>query len=225
MIEPIARLRFELQEIRPTVWRRVDIPLSSTLLAVHDIIQVCFAWRDAHLFEFRIGDKIYGEPSPNDAAFGQKVYQAKSLRLGTLIDRGAERFVYAYDFGDNWLLDIVVEQVRDGAADTDYPAFVDGARRAPPEDVGGVSGFTDFLDVVQDPNHEDHADLVGWYGGHFDPGTFDAARIRGILGMLANRRRGPLMSHRHRRRGKAPLKFDLLRVRASQPTPRRRPHR
>ncbi len=45
MIEPVARLRIELLEIEPKVWRRVDVPLSSTLLALHDIIQVTFCWR------------------------------------------------------------------------------------------------------------------------------------------------------------------------------------
>ena len=42
MIEPIARIRIELQEIEPKVWRRVDVPLSSTLLALHDFIQFAF---------------------------------------------------------------------------------------------------------------------------------------------------------------------------------------
>ena len=40
MIEPIARVRIELREIEPTLWRRVDVPLTSTLLVLHDIIQV-----------------------------------------------------------------------------------------------------------------------------------------------------------------------------------------
>ena len=31
MIEPIARIRIELQEIEPKIWRRVDVPLSATL--------------------------------------------------------------------------------------------------------------------------------------------------------------------------------------------------
>lgn len=38
MIEPIARVRIELREIEPTRWRRFDGPLTSTLLALHDII-------------------------------------------------------------------------------------------------------------------------------------------------------------------------------------------
>ena len=57
MIEPIARIRIELQEIEPRTWRRVDVPLSSTLLALHDFIQFAFLWTDPHLFEFELGDR------------------------------------------------------------------------------------------------------------------------------------------------------------------------
>ena len=81
MIEPIARIRIELQEIEPKIWRRVDVPLSVTLLALHDIIQVAMGWKDAHLFEFVVGDKVYGEPHPDDGIYERKVYQAKSIRL------------------------------------------------------------------------------------------------------------------------------------------------
>ena len=115
------------------------------------------------------GDKVYGEPHPDDVMYDRKVYQAKSIRLQTLADRGIGRFVYAYDFGDNWQHDVIIEGLRDGAADIDYPAFVDGARLGPPEDVGGAYGFMDFPESVLDPAHEEHARMLEWYGSPFDP--------------------------------------------------------
>lgn len=54
-----------------------------------------------------------------------------------------------YDFGDDWRHDIFIESVGDGEADVEYPAFVDGERRSPPEDVGGVTGFMEFLEAVR----------------------------------------------------------------------------
>ena len=119
MIEPIARIRIELQDIEPKIWRRVDVPLSATLIALHDIIQVAMGWKDAHLFEFVVGDKVYGEPDPDDALYERKVYQAKSIRLQALVDRHIEWFVYASDFGDSWRHDVIIEEVRDGAANID----------------------------------------------------------------------------------------------------------
>ena len=203
MIEPVARLRIELQGLEPKIWRRVDVPLSTTLAALHDIIQVAFRWTDSHLHEFLVGQRVYGVPSPEDAFYERKVYKSAAIRLKTLIDRGVDRFLYVYDFGDDWRHDVIIEEVRDGEADTEYPRFVDGARRCPPEDVGGPGGFMDFLEAVLDPGHEEHGRMIEWCGGPFDPADIDEDMVRLILGNFAARRRGPLASHRSgKRRGR-----------------------
>ena len=200
MIEPVARLGITLQDIEPTIWRRVDVPTSATLLALHDVIQAAFGWMDGHLFEFAVGDRTYGMPMPDDAAFGRKVFQAKGVRLQRLLDRGVERFVYVYDFGDDWRHVVVVEGVRDGDAAVDYPVFVDGARRAPPEDVGGPPGFEAFLEAIADPAHDEHAQMLAWCGGAFDPDDIDRRRIELDLAALAEFRRRAIEGHRTRRR-------------------------
>lgn len=196
MIEPVARIRIELEGTEPPIWRSVDVPLSSTLFALHDIIQVTMRWQDAHLFEFVIGERVYGEPHPDDVMCARKVFKAKGIRLATLIDRGVRQFLYVYDFGDNWRHRITIEDVRDGDADIEYPAFVGGARRAPPEDVGGTTGFEEFLEAVCDPHHEEHDRMLEWCGGSFDPVDIDERHVRMILEDSAARRRGPLRSHR-----------------------------
>ena len=119
--------------------------------------------------------------------------------MKSLIDRGVDRFEYVYDFGDNWIHDIIIEGVRDGEADVDYPAFVDGARRGPPEDVGGRNGFMEFLEAVLDPRDEAHDRMLEWY----DPFDIDEKHVRRILSCFADRRPGPLASHRNGSRRKA----------------------
>lgn len=101
MIEPVARIRIELEGTDPLVWRELDLPLSTTLATLHDIIQVTMRWLDYHLHEFVVGEKVYGVPSPDDAIYERKVYQSKNIWLGTLINRGIREFLYVYDFGDN----------------------------------------------------------------------------------------------------------------------------
>ena len=128
------------------------------------------------------------------------IYKAKGLGLGVVISRGVDRFVYTYEYGDNWRHDVIVEEVRDGAPDREYPAFADGARRCPPEDVGGPDGFMDFLEAVLDLAHGQHGDMVRWYGGPFDPIGFDEERARFCIENMVRRRRGPLASHRSRSR-------------------------
>lgn len=196
MIEPIARVRIDLEGTDPLVWRELDLPLSTTLAAMHDIIQVVMGWWDYHLYEFVIGDRIYGVPSSDDVLYERKVYKAKALRLGTLIERGVDRFLYVYDFGDNWQHRITIGEVRQGDPDVDYPHFIGGARRAPPEDVGSISGFEEFLEAMADPDHEEHERMLEWYGKQFVPEDIDERRLHMIIEDIAARRRGPLMRHR-----------------------------
>ena len=196
MIEPIARIRIEIEDTNPLVWRELDVPLSTTLAMMHDIIQVVMRWWDYHLYEFEVGDKIYGVPSSDDDLYERKVYKASGLRLATVLDRGIREFLYVYDFGDNWRHRITVLNVRQGDADVEYPRFIAGARRAPPEDVGSISGFEEFLEAVADPEHEQHKRMLEWYDGPFDPDDIDERRLHMIIENFAARRRGPLMSHR-----------------------------
>ena len=88
------------------------------------------------------------------------------------------------------------QSVGDGEADVDYPAFVDGERRCPPEDVGGVPGFMDFLEAALDPLHVEHNEVVTWYGKPFDRVDLDERWVRLRLATLAARRRGALARHR-----------------------------
>ena len=196
MSERVARIRIELQELQPPIWRRVDIPASATLATLHDVIQIAMGWTDSHLYKFEIGARCYGDPASDENHEWRRLYKARSLRLSTVISRGVERFLYLYDFGDSWCHQIVVESVREGEADAMFPAFVGGAGRCPPEDVGGTDGFMQFLEAILDPSHEDHGRMMEWYDGPFDPADIDERRVRMLLEDMAARRRGPLASHR-----------------------------
>ena len=197
MIEPVARVRIELQSVTPPVWRRVDVPLSCTLAALHDVIQIAMGWTDSHLHEFTVGERVYGMGDPGwDFDDDRKVYKDSSIRLKTVIERGFGRFHYLYDFGDHWEHEVIVEDVRDGEDGIDYPAFVEGARRCPPEDVGAARGFMSFLEAALGPGHEEHRRMIEWYGGRYDPADIDERLVRMGLETMARARRGALARHR-----------------------------
>jgi hypothetical protein len=195
--ETVARVRIELEDTDPLVWRELDLPLSTTLATLHDLIQVVMRWQDYHLHEFVVGEKIYGVPDhEDDVILERKVYQSRSIRLGTLIDRGVREFLYVYDFGDNWRHRILIADIRQGEPDSEYPRFVAGERRAPPEDVGGIGGFEEFLEAMADPEHDQHQLMMDWQGKPFDPEDIEERWLRMIVENFAARRRGPLKSHR-----------------------------
>jgi len=68
---------------------------------------------------------------------------------------------YVYDFGDYWQLKIIFEKEIEGY-EKGYPTLIDGANDAPPEDVGGLPGFYDFLEKYNDPEHPEHEFIKEW---------------------------------------------------------------
>ena len=189
--DPIARVRVSLQEIEPEIWRRVDVPLALSLKSLHEVIQAAFGWLGLHLYEFRIGERRCGIPDPDwqPRRWDDRVRQASSLKLAAIVGRGIDRFEYVYDFGDDWKHDVTIETTAAGEPDVDYPRFVAGARRAPPEDIGGPFGFFDFLQAVSDPHHPQHRSVIEWHGGPYDPDDIDLPGIQEDLAVLAKRRR------------------------------------
>jgi hypothetical protein len=57
-----------------------------------------------------------------------------------------------------------------------YPRCLAGERSAPPEDVGGSSGYEDYLEAMADPVHEEHKNMLQWRGP-FDPESFSLAAL------------------------------------------------
>lgn len=186
-VDRIARIRIELDDIDPPIWRRIEVPLTTSLKGLHEIIQAVMLFENYHLFQFDIGDKRYGIPDP-EWNYGPEILEAKNIKLGALVERGVDAFSYTYDFGDNWQHSIAIEATTPADPALDYPRFVDGARRAPPEDVGGFPGFEEFLDAMTKPRHPERKRLTAWYGRVFDPDDIDLPTISARIGKLAKRR-------------------------------------
>jgi hypothetical protein len=51
--------------------------------------------------------------------------------------------------------------------------------------VGGFFGYMDFLNVIADPAHERHEELLEWCGGAFDPADIAESAIRQQMDKLA----------------------------------------
>ncbi len=62
-----------------------------------------------------------------------------------------------------------------------YPVCIGGKRGCPPEDVGGVWRYQDFLEAISDPRHPEHDERLEWTGGAFDPEGFDIAAVNRAL--------------------------------------------
>ena len=177
-IADIYRVKITLRDIRPPIWRRIELKGSTSLYKLHQIIQEVFGWFDAHLHQFIVGGEYYGESVP-EADFELK--SARRFKLAQAAPAVGDTFLYEYDFGDGWLHEVKVEAIEQPEAGARYPRCVKGKRRGPPEDVGGPWGYEHFLEAIKDPEHEEHEEYLEWVGGSFDPEALDLSAINAEL--------------------------------------------
>lgn len=161
-----------------------------TLGQLHSILQIVMNWEDYHLHEFTIGRRLYSVPDPDDEFHERKVIDESRAKLCDVVPRVGTRFLYAYDFGDDWRHELLLEAIVMPEPGMKYPRCIAGARRTPPEDVGGTPGYEAYLEALADPEHEEHENLLCWRG-EFDPESFSPDGVNQRLGKRFRSTRKP----------------------------------
>jgi hypothetical protein len=140
-------------------------------------------WQDTHAHEFEVGEQLIA-PSwwiaemaspPSDSRYKDESRVSISKVVAELGISG--EFEYRYDMGDGWTHRIVIEAPPATKADLPLPRCTAGENACPPEDVGGPPGYAEFLAALTNAKHKDHARMLEWAGGVFDPKGFDLNRI------------------------------------------------
>lgn len=171
-----AQLRVELRGVEPLVWRRVLVPENITLAKLHVVLQWTMGWSSSHLHEYEIARRRYGIPD-DEWPSTEPITDERRVRLKPLIEDGLRRFTYLYDFGDHWEHIVKVEDLVPPKPDRPLIVCLAGENSCPPEDVGGYPGYAEFLEALKDPKHQEHANMLRWVGGSFDPTVFDLAEV------------------------------------------------
>jgi len=166
------QLRIELKRIQPLIWRRVLVPETITLPKLHLTLQEAMGWTNSHLHQFEINQQSYGMLDP-DWPDEDPYLDERRVRLKPFIEAGVRRFSYLYDFGDHWDHVVHVEDLVSPPSSTQKVRCTAGENACPPEDVGSVPGYFEFLTAIKDPTHEEHQSMLDWIGYPFDPTAFD----------------------------------------------------
>jgi len=172
----LYQLKVTLRDVHPPIWRRIQVWEDTTLAQLHRILQVAMGWEDAHLHEFRIGDRVYGVPDPDDGLYERTVNDERRQQLREVLPQVGIPCEYAYDFGDNWRHELCLEDIVPPDPKQQYPVCLAGERCAPPEDVGGPLGYAVYLEAMADPTHEEHESMLEWRGP-FEPEVFSPASV------------------------------------------------
>jgi hypothetical protein len=173
----IYQFKVKLKQISPPIWRRLLVP-DCTLDDLHEILQIVMGWEHYHLYAFEVAGREFAFPEEEDD--GLDMEDATRTYLSQVLHREDRKFVYVYDFGDDWRHELVVEQVGRGQPGQVYPRCLQGKRACPPEDVGGHWGYADYLEALSDPEHDRHRELLKWRGP-FDAETFDLDAVNRAL--------------------------------------------
>jgi hypothetical protein len=176
----LLQLKITLRYISPRIWRRVVVPDNYTLGDLHQVIQAALGWYNCHLHAFRFGAgfrRPIEYTAPAAMTDGDPLVRDEdSVLLGQVIQRERQTFTYEYDFGDTWLHEVLTEKITPSPEPHPRPVVLAGERACPPEDCGGVPGYTDLLRALRSPKTPDDEDLRKW-AGHYDPERFDLKAV------------------------------------------------
>ena len=181
-VELVHQFLVVLANTDPLVWRRIEVPDGYSFWGLHVAIQDAMGWLDYHLHEFSVLHPSTGRVQrigiPDQDDLDDRPLLADwQVQITEYFTEGGPPALYVYDFGDDWRHLLAYEGASTLEASVTYPRCLAGARACPPEDCGGVHGYAEFLAAVANPKHPEHAELLAWAGGHFDPDTFDRAAV------------------------------------------------
>lgn len=188
----ILQLKARVMGIKPMIWRQLLVEDKITFQKLHEILQIAIGWDDYHLYNFEVGDFSIERDSEEgpfvDADWGgsqKKALLADKTSLNKLIKGEKQKFAYTYDFGDNWVIGVVVEKITDNSPAQQHPLCIGGKRAGPPEDCGGVWGYMDLVNLKKDKENPLYKERIAdWLGEDFDFEEFDITGVNKKLARL-----------------------------------------
>ena len=163
-------IKIFLYEVEPLIWRRFSVPETATFADLHQIIQKAMGWNDEQAHQFRHGK---GKSLTNviadtqeQVAPGDKFQDEKEITVAGFVGRRRMplRFMYRYDFFDDWTHEVVIEEKKEGGKTL---KMLGGERACPPEDCGGSFGYKECLEGFAE-----------WMDDDYDPEVFDPVSIK-----------------------------------------------
>ena len=166
----IYQMHIRLLETEPPIWRKIQVSGRIKLYRLALLLLRAMGWENTHLCEFEIDGKKYGYSEFDE--YGDGVLEFKDFVVSKVLTDKVKKFEFVYDFGDDWTHEVVVEDIFTEVVGVKYPLCIDGERACPPEDVGGVYGYDEYLEILADPSDEQYKNMLEWRGP-YDSEKFD----------------------------------------------------
>jgi hypothetical protein len=183
----ILKFKIILKNIRPMVWREIEIPENYDFFEFAIAIINAFGWKNSHLYQFEfenfqdnefdslglsflLDDKMPGEEDVRKYKV-KKVFEKFNLK----------KIDFIYDMGDYWEHEVEFLGEFEKEKNVKYPRCTDGKNACPPEDCGGIYGYEDLKDVLKTGKGKKYKELKGWLEfcdyENFDPKHFNKEEV------------------------------------------------
>jgi hypothetical protein len=128
------------------------------------IIQKVFGWSDSYGYQF--SPEEYGlNPTiglPSEDVGDIPDLDARKTRLKDIFKEEKQKFIYIYDFGDEWIHEITLEKILPERIQ--FASCIEGMGNCPPEGCGGPWGYERIKEILRNPEHEDFEEIREWFG-------------------------------------------------------------
>ena len=168
-------LRIALVGSSPRVWREFAVPSTIKLTSLAHVIVLAMGWEESHLSMFKKWKKEYHVYMDGADMYDYPIEDASKFALCDLLGAG-EEMTFTYDFGDSWRHTVKVLDCQEYEKDEkQYIRLLDGKNACPPNDVGGISGYKEMLNVIkEDPDSDEAWEYYMWLGCKWDEKFFPA---------------------------------------------------
>lgn len=182
MANKIYQIQIALKGFTPKIWRRLLVPSDLLLADFHKIIQTSMGWGNTHFHHF-IKDRTYYKSRTQLEDFWDESFDVdyKNTKISNLLKTEREKILYEYDFGDSWEHYIALEKILHIDKRVNYPVCLKGKMNCPPEDCGGAWRYSDILEILKQPDHDEYEEWAEWIGPEFDPEYFSIDDVNELL--------------------------------------------
>ena len=181
---PIFTFHIKLVVTKPLVTRTFKVSSEISMFELHHTIQVVMGWRNYHLYQFMVGEKLIADSRLWDEDEMGPITNVKDVSVGQVFTKVGTTVVYEYDFGDGWMHHLELADRSTHPTQEVLPLVISGENACPPEDCGGIHGYKELLEVLKNPKHPEYRETIVWVGSTFNPTKFSVDAHNKELGKL-----------------------------------------
>lgn len=174
------QLKIAIKNAKPPIWRRIVVPAGITFSQLSMILNKVMGWCGYHLFEFEFYHlelRILEDAEEfEENGYGPFDYlEACDTFVREYLEQN-EWFTYTYDLGDDWQHRVTIEKVIPDYA-YDYPKVLKYKGDCPVEDCGGIYGYYDCLEIINDKNHPEYEERLAWMQSQGYPDEYNMEAV------------------------------------------------